>query len=82
MGDTQDTVSRPAGKPAPIPCTVLSGDTLNALLAVDSKGARIALDFDVLGKPSIHLILDPDPALDLALRITGAVIRQRRAATA
>jgi len=82
MADTHDSASRPAGKPAPIPCTVLSGDTLNALLAVDSKGARIALDFDVLGKPCIHLILEPDTALDLALRITGTVMRQRRAAAA
>jgi hypothetical protein len=82
MADTHDTASRPAGKPAPIPCTVLSGDTLNGLLAVDSEGARIALDLDVAGKRCAHLILDPNPALDLALRITGAVIRQRRAATA
>jgi hypothetical protein len=82
MDDIQDTVSRPAGKPAAIPCTVLSGDTLNTLLAVDSEGDRIAPDLDVDGKRCIHLILDPDPALDLALRITGAVIRQRRAATA
>ena len=81
MATANDSASHPAGKPAPIPCTVLSGDTLNTLLAVDSEGARIALDLDV-GKRCIHLILDPDPALDLALRITGAVIRQRRAATA
>ena len=82
MGTANDTTRDQAGKPGPIPCTVLSGDTLNALLAVDSGGARIALHFDLLGKRCIHLILDPDPALDLALRITGAVIRQRRAATA
>ena len=82
MAIAKDSAGHPAGKPAPIPCTVLSGDTLNTLLAVDSEGARIALDLDVAGKRCIHLILDPDPALDLALRITGAVIRQRRAATA
>jgi len=80
MADAYDTPSRPAGKPAAIPCTVLSGDTLNAVLAVDSEGARIALDLDVRGKRCIHLILDPNTALDLALRITGAVMRQRRAA--
>ena len=82
MADGQDTPSRPAGKPAPIPCTVLSRDPLNGLLAVDSEGARVALDLDVLGKRCIHLILDHDAALDLALRITGTVMRQRRAATA
>jgi len=82
MATTHDTASRPAGKPAPIPCTVLSGDSLNALLAIDSAGAHIALDLDVLGKHCIRLILETDPALDLALRITGAVMRQRRAATA
>ena len=82
MATANDSASHPAGKPAPIPCTVLSGDKLNALLAVDSEGARIALDFDVLGKRCIHLILDADAALDLALRITGTVMRQRRAATA
>jgi hypothetical protein len=81
MATTNDSARCPAGKPAPIPCTVLSGDTLNASLAVDSEGARIALDLDVLGKRCIHLILEPDTALDLALRITGTVMRQRRAAT-
>ncbi len=45
------------------------------------RQACVALDVDVLGKRCIHLILDPDAALDLALRITGAVVRQRRAAT-
>jgi hypothetical protein len=82
MADGQDTSSRPAGKPAPIQCTVLSGDPLNGLLAVDSEGARVALALDVLGKRCVHLILDADAALDLALRITGTVMRQRRAATA
>ena len=66
MAIANDSASHPAGKPGPIPCTVLSGDTLNTLLAVDSEGARIALDLDVAGKRCIHLILDPDPALDLA----------------
>jgi hypothetical protein len=82
MANGQDIPSHPAGKPAPIPCTALSGDTLNAVLAVDSENARVALDLDVLGKRCIHLILDADAALDLALRITGTVMRQRRAATA
>ena len=82
MSTTKDSASHPASKPAPIPCTVLSGDTLNALLAVASEGARIALDLDVLGKRCIHLHLELDTALDLALRITGTVMRQRRAATA
>ena len=72
----------PAGKPAPIPCTVLSGDTLNGLLAVDGERARIALDIQVRGERSVHLILDADAALDLALRITGTVMRQRRTVTA
>jgi hypothetical protein len=82
MATENDRASHPAGKPGPIPCTALSGDTLNALLAVDSEGARVALDLDVLGERCIHLILDHDAALDLALRITGTVMRQRRAATA
>jgi hypothetical protein len=82
MANGQDTPSRPAGKPAPIPCTALSGDTLNALLAVDSQRASVTLDLDVLGKRCVHLILDTDAALDLALRITGTVMRQRRGATA
>jgi hypothetical protein len=81
MATANDSASHPAGKPAPIPCTVLSGDPLNALLAVDSQRARLTLDVDVLGKPCIRLILDADAALDLALRVTGAVMRQRRAAT-
>jgi hypothetical protein len=51
-------------------------------LASHSPGARIALDLDVRGKRCIHLILDPNTALDLALRITGAVMRQRQAANA
>jgi hypothetical protein len=82
MAIENDRASHPAGKPAPIPCTALSGDTLNALLAVDGEGARVALALDVLGKRCIHLILDADAALDLALRITGTVMRQRRAAIA
>jgi hypothetical protein len=81
MATANDSASPPAGKPEPIPCTVLSSDTLNALLAVDSESARVAVNVDVLGKCCIRLILDPDAALDLALRITGAVMRQRRAAT-
>jgi hypothetical protein len=82
MATANDSASYPAGKPAPIPCTALSGDALNALLAVDDQGPRIALDLEVLDQRCIHLILDPDAALDLALRITGTVMRQRRAATA
>jgi hypothetical protein len=82
MATANDSASHPAGKPAPIPCTALSGDPLNALLAVDSEGARVALAVDVLGKRCTHLILDADAALDLALRITGTVMRQRRAAKA
>jgi hypothetical protein len=82
MATANDSASHPAGKPAPIRCTVLSGDPLNALLAVDSESARVAQDVDVLGKRCIHLILDADAALDLALRITGTVMRQRRTATA
>ena len=82
MATENDSASHPAGKPARIPCTALTGDTFNALLAVDSEDARVALAVDVLGKRCIHLILDTDAALDLALRITGTVMRQRRAATA
>ena len=82
MATANDSASHPASKPAPIPCTVLSGEPLNGLVAVDSEGARIALDFDVLGKHCLHLILDADAALDLALRITGTVMRQRRGTTA
>jgi hypothetical protein len=36
----------------------------------------------VLGNRYMHLILDADAALDLALRITGTVIHQRRTAVA
>jgi hypothetical protein len=82
MATANDSASHPAGKPAPIPCTVLSGDPLNGLLAVDSESGRVALALDVLGKRSIHLILEQDAAIDLALRLTGAVMRRRRTATA
>jgi hypothetical protein len=82
MATENDSASHPAGKPAPIPCTVLSGDPLNALLAVDTESTRLALDVDVPGQRCIHLILDTDAALDLALRITGTVMRQRRTAAA
>jgi hypothetical protein len=82
MATANDSASHPAGKPGPIPCTALSGDTLNALVAVDGEGARVALALDVLGKRCVHLILDTDAALDLALRLTGTVMRQRRAGAA
>jgi hypothetical protein len=82
MADGQDTPTHPAGKPAPIPCTVLSGDPLNGLLAVDSEGARVALDLKVVGGRCVYLILEHDTAIDLALRLTGTVMGQRRAATA
>ena len=74
--------SHPAGKPAPIPCTVLSGEPLNGLLAVDSQGARVALDLKVVGERCVYLILEQDTAIDLSLRLTGTVMGQRRAATA
>ena len=82
MATENARASHPAGKPAPIPCTALCGDTLNALLAVEGEGVRVAMDLDVLGERCIHLILDADAALDLALRITGTVMRQRRAGSA
>jgi hypothetical protein len=82
MATANDSASHPAGKPAPIPCTVLSGDLLNALLAVDSERARVAQDLQVRGERYVYLILEQDTAIDLALRLTGAVMRQRRAATA
>jgi hypothetical protein len=82
MAIANDSARHAAGKLAPIPCTAQTCDALNALLAVDSQPARLTLDVDVLGKPCIRLILDDDAALDLAVRITGAVMRQRRAATA
>jgi hypothetical protein len=82
MANGQDTPSRPAGKPAPIHCTVLTCNRLNALLAVDSEGARVSLDLKVVGERCVYLILDQDSAIDLALRLTGAVMGQRRAATA
>jgi hypothetical protein len=82
MATANDSAAHPTGKPAPIACTVLSGDPMNALLAVNSECAGLALDIDVPGKPCIHLLFDQDPALDLALRITGTVMRRRRAATA
>jgi hypothetical protein len=82
MATANDSLSHPAGKPPPIPCTAQTGDALNALLAVDSQCARLTLDVDVLGKPCIRLILDDDAALDLALRITGTVMRQHRTAAA
>jgi hypothetical protein len=84
MATTNVSASHPPGKPAPIPCTVLSGDALNGLLAVDGEGegARVALDLQVRGERCVYLILEQDTAIDLALRLTGAVMRQRRAATA
>jgi hypothetical protein len=82
MANGQDTPSCPAGKPAPIPCTVLTGDPLNGLLAVDSEGPRVSLDLKVAGGRCVYLILEQDSAIDLALRLTGTVMGQRRAATA
>jgi hypothetical protein len=82
MANGQDTRSHPAGKPAPIPCTALTGAPLNGLLAVDSEGARVALDLHVVGGRCVYLILEQDTAIDLALRLTGTVMDQRRAATA
>ena len=53
MATANDSASHPAGKPAPIPCTVLTGDPLNGLLAVDSEGARVTLATgDVRGSAS------------------------------
>jgi hypothetical protein len=82
MATENDSASHAAGKPAPIPCTVLRGDSLNGLLAVDSQGARVGLDLQVVGERWVYLILEQDTAIDLALRFTGTVMRQRRAATA
>ena len=65
-----------------IPCTILSGDPLNGLLAVDSEGARIGLDLQIVGGRCVYLILEQDTAIDLSLRLTGTVMDQRRAATA
>jgi hypothetical protein len=79
MATANDTARRPAGKPAPIPCTVLSGEPLNGSLAVDGEDARVALDI-LGGSRCIHLVLDPDTALDLALRLIATVTRHRRAA--
>lgn len=82
MATANDSASHPAGKPAPIPCTILSGDPLNGLLAVDSEGARIGLDLQIVGGRCVYLILEQDTAIDLSLRLTGTVMDQRRAATA
>jgi hypothetical protein len=82
MATANDSAGHPPGKPASIPCTVLTGDPLNGLLAVDSEGARVSLDLKVIGGRCVHLILEQDSAIDLALRLTGTVMGQRRAATA
>ena len=82
MATANDSARRPAGKPGPLPCTILSGDPLNGLLAVDSEGARVALDLQIVGGRCVYLILEQDTAIDLALRLTGTVMDQRRAATA
>ena len=82
MANANDSASRPAGKPAPMPCTVLSGEPLNGLVAVDSEGARVGLDLRVVGERCVYLILEQDTAIDLALRLTGTVMDQRRAGTA
>ena len=81
MATENDSARGPADKPPPIPCTVLSGDPLNGLLAVDSQGARVGLDLQVVGGRCVYLILEQDTAIDLALRVTGTVMGQRRAAT-
>ena len=82
MANANDSASRPAGKPAPMPCTVLSSEPLNGLVAVDSEGARVGLDLRVVGERCVYLILEQDTAIDLALRLTGTVMDQRRAGTA
>ena len=56
--------------------------TLNGLLVVDSEGARVGLDLQVVGERCVYLILEQDTAIDLALRLTGTVMDQRRARTA
>ena len=63
MATANDSVSDPAGKPAPMPCTVLTGDPLNGLLAVDSEGGRVALDLQVAGARCVYLILEQDSAI-------------------
>ena len=65
MATENDSASHAAGKPAPIPCTVLRGDPLNGLLAVDSEGARVALDLQVAGGRCVYLIFEQDTAIDL-----------------
>jgi hypothetical protein len=82
MASGQDTLSHPAGKPAPMPCTALRRDPLNGLLGVDSEGARVTLDLQIGGERCVYLILEQDTAIDLALRLTGTVMDQRRAACA
>ena len=72
---------RPAS-PHPFLAPILSGDPLNGLLAVDSEGARIGLDLQIVGGRCVYLILEQDTAIDLSLRLTGTVMDQRRAATA
>ena len=57
MATANDSASHPADKPASIPCTILSGDPLNGLLAVDSEGARIGLDLQIVGGRCVYLIL-------------------------
>jgi hypothetical protein len=81
MATENDSASHPAGKPAPMPCMVLSGEPLNGLLAVDGRGARVTLDLEVAGGCCVYLLLEPATAIDLSLRLTGTVMGQRRAAT-
>jgi hypothetical protein len=40
------------------------------------------VDLQVVGARCVYLILEQDTAIDLALRLTGTVMDQRRAATA
>jgi hypothetical protein len=82
MATENDSARHPAGKPAPIPCMVLSSEPLNGLLAVDGQGARITLDLKVAGGRCVYLILEQDTAIDLSLRLTGTVMGQRRAVSA
>ena len=58
MAIANDSASHPAGKPAPIPCTVLSGDPLNGLLVVDGEGARVTLGCKSPSSPApFHALL-------------------------
>jgi len=77
--DDPSTAGTAAGKPEPIPATFLHGDELPASIEVVQVPETVSLDLEVGPTgDGYHVVLTRDAALDLALRLVGSVMRQRK----